>query len=183
MIRLVPLERLPFEEADMLYSLVGGSEYNMAVSCRRMGHSAVFVSVVPGNPYGARIISQCDRHGVGGGIKTVKFDGLGKVRVGQYLVEQGYGSRGDVVTYDRYNSAMSQVKKGDLDWKTLFEGAKWFHFSGITPALGPNVADVCIDACGTARSMGLTISIDLNYRGKLWSKRMPRKPCRKLSDM
>jgi len=174
MIRLMPVEHLPFEEADMLYSLVGGSEWNMAVSCKRLGHSAMFVTVVPDNPYGARIISQCDRHGVGGGIKKVPFDGLGKIRVGEYLVEQGYGSRGDVVTYDRYNSAISQVKCGDLEWKKLFEGAKWFHFSGITPALGSNVAEVCMEACETARSMGLKISIDLNYRGKLWSKEKAR---------
>ena len=85
MIRLMPIERLPFEEADMLYSLVGGSEYNMAVSCKRLGHSAIFVTVVPDNPYGARIIAQCDRHGVGGGIRKVPFDGLGRVRLGQYL--------------------------------------------------------------------------------------------------
>ncbi|MCE5249569.1 sugar kinase [bacterium] len=175
MIRLMPVEHLPFEEADMLYSLVGGSEYNMAVSCRRMGHSAVFVTVVPDNPYGARIIAQCDRHAIGGGIKKVKFDGLGRVRMGQYLVEQGYGSRGDVVTYDRYGSAISQVKKGDFDWKEIFKGAKWFHFSGITPALGANVAEVCMEACETARSMGLKISIDLNYRGKLWTKDQARK--------
>jgi 2-dehydro-3-deoxygluconokinase len=175
MIRLMPVDHLPFEEADMLYSLVGGSEYNMAVSCRRMGHSAVFVTVVPDNPYGARIKAQCDRHGVGGSIKMVKFDGIGRVRVGEYLVEQGFGSRGDVVTYDRYSSAISQVKCGDLDFKELFRGAKWFHFSGITPALGSNVADVCMEACETARAMGLKISIDLNYRGKLWTKDQARK--------
>ncbi len=174
MIRLMPVEHLPFEEADMLYSLVGGSEYNMAVSCKRLGHSAMFVTVVPDNPYGARIIAQCDRHGVGGGIRKVPFDGLGRVRLGQYLVEQGYGSRGDVVTYDRYGSAISQVKPGDLDWKTIFDGAKWFHFSGITPALGLNVTEVCKEACETARSMGINISIDLNYRGKLWSKEEAR---------
>ncbi len=175
MIRLMPVDHLPFEEADTLYSLVGGSEYNMAVSCKRMGHSAMFVTTVPDNPYGARVISQCDRHGVGGGVKTVKFDGLGRVRLGQYLVEQGYGSRGDIVTYDRYAAAISQVAKGDLDWKELFKGAKWFHFSGITPALGPNVTEVCMEACDIARSMGLKISIDLNYRGKLWSKEEARK--------
>jgi 2-dehydro-3-deoxygluconokinase len=175
MIRLMPIDHLPFEEADMLYSLVGGSEYNMAVSCRRLGHSAMFVTVVPDNPYGARIIAQCDRFGIGGGVKKVKFDGLGKVRMGQYLVEAGFGSRGDVVTYDRYGSAISQVKPGDFDWKKIFEGAKWFHFSGITPALGSKVAEVCIEACEAARSLGLKISVDLNYRGKLWTKEEARK--------
>ena len=175
MIRLMPVDHLPFEEADMLYSLVGGSEYNMAVSCRRMGHSAMFVTVVPDNPYGARIIAQCDRFGVGGGVKKVKFDGLGKVRMGQYLVEAGYGSRGDVVTYDRYGSAISQVKPGDFNWKAVFAGAKWFHFSGITPALGPKVAETCIEACEAARSLGLNISLDLNYRGKLWTRDEARK--------
>ncbi len=175
MIRLMPVDRLPFEEADLLYSLVGGSEYNMAVSCKRMGHTAQFVTVVPDNPYGARIITQCDRYGVGGGVRTIAFDGLGKTRMGQYLVEQGYGSRGDVVTYDRYGSSISQVKYGDFDWKEIFTGARWFHFSGITPALGQNVTDVCIEACEIARSMGLKISIDLNYRGKLWTKEDARK--------
>ena len=175
MIRLMPVDHLPFEEADMLYSLVGGSEYNMAVSCKRMGHSAQFVTVVPDNPYGMRIITQCSRHGIGGGVQKVKFDGLGKVRMGQYLTEQGYGSRGDVVTYDRYNAAVAQVRKGDIDWKRIFEGAKWFHFSGITPALGENVVEVCFEACEAARAAGLSVSIDLNYRGKLWSKEEARK--------
>ncbi len=174
MIRLMPPNHLPFEEADTLYSHVGGSEYNMAISCKRLGHSAMFVTSVPDNPYGARIISQCDRFGVGGGIRKVKFDGLGKIRVGQYLVEAGYGSRGDMVTYDRYGAAIAQAKKGDFDWRKLFEGAKWFHFSGITPALGPNVAEICMEACEIAREMGLQTSIDLNYRGKLWSKEQAR---------
>ena len=175
MIRLMPVDHLPFEESSMLYSLVGGSEYNMAATCKRFGHSAMLVTVVPDNPYGARIITQCDRHGIGGGVKKVKFDGLGKTRVGMYLVEQGFGSRGDVVTYDRYNASISQVKVGDFDWKSIFSGAKWFHFSGITPALGPNVAEVCTEACKVAREMGLTISIDLNYRGKLWTKEQAQK--------
>ena len=170
MIRLMPVDRTPFEEADLLYSHIGGSEYNMAASCRRLGHSAMFVSAVPDNAYGRRITTQCDRHGIGGGVMTVPFDGLGRTRVGQYLVEQGYGSRGDVVTYDRYNAAISQVKPGDFDWKQLFYGASWFHFSGITPALGPKVAETCIEACETARSLGLKISVDLNYRGKLWTR-------------
>lgn len=170
MIRLMPVDHLPFEETGLLYSHIGGSEYNMAASAKRLGHSAMYVTVVPDNAYGRRLITQCDRHGIGGGIKTVPFDGLGRVRVGQYLVEQGYGSRGDVVTYDRYGSAIAQVKPGDFDWKTLLYGAKWFHFSGITPALGPKVAEACIEACETARSMGLRISVDLNYRGKLWTK-------------
>ena len=174
MIRLMPVDHLQFEEANMLYTLVGGSEYNMAVTCDRMGHSAMFVTVVPDNPYGARIIAQCNRHNIGGGVKKVKFDGIGRTRVGQYLVEQGYGSRGDVVTYDRYSSAISQVKPGDFDWKKIFESAKWFHFSGITPALGPKVAEVCVEACETARKMGLKTSIDLNYRGKLWTKEEAR---------
>ena len=170
MIRLMPINHLPFEEADMLHSLVGGSEYNMAVTCNRFGHSAQFITVVPDNPYGARIIAQCNRHGIGGGVKKTAFDGLGKIRMGQYLTEQGYGSRGDVVTYDRFGAAISQVKKGDIDWEKTFAGAKWFHFSGITPALGPNVAEVCFEACDAARKAGLSISVDLNFRSKLWSK-------------
>ncbi len=98
----------------------------------------------------------------------------GGERVGIYFLEKGASQRGSVCIYDRAHSAVQTAAPSDFDWKSVFRGAKWFHFTGITPALGKNVTEICREACEEARAQGVKISCDLNYRGKLWSREEAR---------
>ena len=91
-------------------------------------------------------------------------------RVGIYYLEKGASQRGSVCIYDRAYSAIQLAAREDFDWDAIFEGAEWFHFTGITPALGPNLVQICVDACKAAKARGIKISCDLNYRGKLWTR-------------
>ena len=90
--------------------------------------------------------------------------------MGIYYLEKGASQRGSVCIYDRAHSAIQEASASDFDWNTIFEGADWFHFTGITPALGPNVVEICREACKAAKAKGVKISCDLNYRGKLWTR-------------
>ena len=95
-------------------------------------------------------------------------------RVGIYFNEKGASQRGSVCIYDRAHSAIQEATTADFDWEKIFDGVDWFHFTGITPALGPNVVDICREACKTAKAKGIKISCDLNYRGKLWTREQAR---------
>ena len=98
----------------------------------------------------------------------------GGERIGIYFNEKGASQRGSVCIYDRAHSAIQTADPSEFDWDAIFEGASWFHFTGITPALGPNVVQMCLEACKAAKARGITISCDLNYRGKLWTRDQAR---------
>jgi len=164
MLRLSPPGCLRFEQAHSLDVVYGGGEANVAVSLSNYGLDACFVTRVPANPIGQGAINEMRRYGV-----DTRFMVRGGERLGVYFLEKGASQRPSKVVYDRKFSAISQVQKGDFDWQAIFELAHWFHFTGITPALGDTVAEVVIEACEAARAAGLTISCDLNYRKNLWS--------------
>jgi 2-dehydro-3-deoxygluconokinase len=164
MLRLSPPGYLRFEQAHCLDVVYGGGEANVAVSLANFGLEARFVTRVPDNPIGQGAINEMRRYGVDTGFMV-----KGGERLGIYFLEKGASQRPSKVVYDRKLSAISQVRKGDFDWKVIFTDAGWFHFTGITPALGDNVAEVVLEACEAAKAAGLTISCDLNYRKNLWS--------------
>jgi 2-dehydro-3-deoxygluconokinase len=164
MMRLATPGRLRFSQAKELELTYGGGEANVAVSLAHFGVEARFVTRLPKNPFGDGAISTLR----GWGVDTSHI-ARGGDRIGIYFLETGASQRPSVVVYDRAGSAISQVGPGDFEWKAIFEGAQWFHFTGITPALGPNVAAATQEACRAAKAAGLTVSCDLNYRKKLWS--------------
>lgn len=165
MLRLTPPNHLRFVQADSFDITYGGGEANVAASLANYGEDAYFVTKVPDNPIGQSAVNHLRRYGV-----NTSYIVKGGERLGIYFNEIGASQRPSLVVYDRSHSAISEAKVGDFDWEKILEGARWFHFTGITPALGDNVADICLDAVKTARELGVTVSCDLNYRKKLWSK-------------
>ena len=162
--RLATPQRLRFSQAKELELTYGGGEANVAVSLANYGLEAAFVTKLPKNPFGDGAIQQLR----GLGVDTTQI-ARGGERIGIYFLETGASQRASVVVYDRAGSAIAGVKAGDFDWESIFEGASWFHFTGITPALGPDVAAATKEAAQAAKKMGLTVSCDLNYRKKLWT--------------
>jgi 2-dehydro-3-deoxygluconokinase len=164
MLRLSPPGYLRFEQAHSFDVVYGGGEANVAVSLANYGVDACFVTKVPANPVGRAAINEMRRYGV-----DTRFMQEGGERLGIYFLEKGASQRPSKVVYDRKLSAISQAQKKDFDWQTIFSGADWFHFTGITPALGDNVAEAVREACTAAKAAGLTVSCDLNFRKNLWS--------------
>lgn len=164
MMRLATPDRLRFSQANALELTYGGGEANVAVSLANYGAEAAFVTRLPANPFGDGAVSVLR----GLGVDTTQIQRGGE-RIGIYFLETGASQRASVVVYDRAGSAISGVKPGEFDWKAIFAGADWFHFTGITPALGPEVALATIEAARAAKEAGLTVSCDLNYRKKLWT--------------
>lgn len=164
MMRLTTPGKLRFSQATELELTFGGAEANTAVSLALFGIESQFVTRLPNNPFGDRAVTELRGLGVDTGRILRGGD-----RIGVYFLEVGASQRPSVVLYDRAGSAISQVGPGDFDWDAIFAGADWFHFTGITPALGPNVAAVTMEACQAAKAKGLSVSCDLNYRQKLWS--------------
>lgn len=175
MMRLATPDRLRFGQARELELTYGGGEANVAVSLANYGADTAFVTKLPANPFGDGAIQSL--RGLGVDTSHIKRGGE---RIGIYFLETGASQRASVVVYDRTNSAVSSVKAGAFDWKTIFEGASWFHFTGITPALGADVATATIEAAKIAREMGLTVSCDLNYRKKLWTPAQAQETMRKV---
>lgn len=163
MLRLSTERHLRFAQAKTLEACYGGGEFNVAVSLANYGIASEFVTRVPNNEIGACAVQEMRKMNVGSQHVV-----LGGERLGIYFLETGAGVRGSNVVYDRAHSAMSTLEKGTIDWKKALEGATWFHWSGITPALSENAAQACLEAIQTASELGLTISCDLNYRSKLW---------------
>ena len=165
MLRLAPEGYYRFVQAEKYGATFGGGEANVAVSLANFGVDAVFVSKVPKHEIGQACVNSLRRFGV-------DTDDIlrGGDRLGIYYLEKGASQRPSKVIYDRAGSAISQATKDEFDWEDILEGADWFHFTGITPALGSNVAEICLDAVKVARAKGITVSCDLNYRNKLWSK-------------
>lgn len=165
MIRMVPPNFERLEQATSLDVQVGGGELNVAVGASRLGLKSTWISRLPKNALG-RLLENRVRQA---GVDTSHLIWTDSGRVGLYFVEFGAAPRPSSVLYDRANSAISAIQPGEVDWEKAFQGAKWFHTSGITPALSDPAAAVTGEALLAAKRAGLTVSYDLNYRGKLWS--------------
>jgi 2-dehydro-3-deoxygluconokinase len=164
MLRLSPPDHYRFVQATSLDVIYGGGEANVAASLANYGLDAYFVTKVPAHEIGQCAINALRSLGV-----HTDYIKRGGERLGIYYCEHGASQRPSKVIYDRARSSISQVEPGEFDWEKIFEGADWFHFTGITPALGPNVAEVTCEAVKAAKSMGVKVSADLNYRKKLWT--------------
>lgn len=169
MLRLAPNGYLRFFQDDQLQATFGGGEANVAVSLANYGVDASFVSRLPAHAIGQAAVNSLRKYGV-----DVSGIVRGGERVGIYFLEKGASQRGSVCIYDRAYSAIQQAKPADFDWDAIFEGVDWFHFTGITPALGGELVEICRQACAAAKKHGVKISCDLNYRGKLWTREQAR---------
>ena len=165
MLRLAPNGYMRFFQDDQMQATFGGGEANVAVSLANYGLDSVYVTKLPQNSIGQAAVNSLRYFGV----DTTKITRGGE-RVGIYFLEKGASQRGSVCIYDRKYSAIQQANNEDFDWDAIFEGADWFHFTGITPALGNNLVEICKQACIAAKKRGVKISCDLNYRGKLWTR-------------
>ncbi len=169
MLRLAPLGYYRFVQADTLGATFGGGEANVAVSLANYGMDAAFVTKLPKHEIGQAAVNSLRKYGVDTSLITRGGD-----RVGIYYLEKGASQRASKCIYDRAHSAIAEATSADFDWDKIFEGADWFHFTGITPALGANVAELCKEACKAAKAHGVKVSCDLNYRGKLWTRAQAR---------
>ena len=175
MLRLQPNNYERFVQASQVEFSFGGGEANVAVSLANYGMDTAFVTKLPAHAIGQAAVNSLRRYGVDTSMIVRGGD-----RIGIYFNEKGASQRGSVCIYDRANSAIAKADATDFDWDNIFDGADWFHFTGITPALGQNVADICLDACKAAKDRGIKISCDLNYRGKLWTRAQARETMTKL---
>ena len=169
MLRLAPNGYYRFFQNDQMQATFGGGEANVAVSLANYGMEASFVTKLPKHAIGQAAIDSLRAFGV-----DTKDIVRGGDRVGIYYLEKGASQRGSVCIYDRAYSAIQMADPADFDWDAIFEGADWFHFTGITPALGENLVEICKQACKAAKAKGVKISCDLNYRGKLWTRDQAR---------
>jgi 2-dehydro-3-deoxygluconokinase len=165
MLRLAPEGYGRFVQAPSFGASYGGGEANVAVSLANFGLHAVFVTRLPKHEIGQAAVNSLRQFGVDTS-RIVR----GGDRVGIYFLEKGASQRPSKVIYDRAGSALAAASPGDFDWQRIFQGARWFHFTGITPALGDNVAALTLEACKAAKDGGLTVSCDLNYRKNLWTR-------------
>jgi 2-dehydro-3-deoxygluconokinase len=165
MLRLAPEGYYRFIQADKFNAVYGGGEANVAVSLANFGLDVKYVTKLPGNDIGQAAVNSLRRFGIDTGSIA-----RGGQRVGIYFLEKGASQRASKVIYDRAHSSIAMAAQGDFNWEEIFDGSEWFHFTGITPALGDNVSDICLNACRTAKKLGLTVSCDLNYRKNLWTR-------------
>lgn len=163
MLRLATPGYLRFTQAGEFTATFGGGEANVAVSLANYGIPTDFVTRLPENDIAKACVMDLRKYGVG--TSNIIYGGD---RVGIYFLETGAVARASKVVYDRANSAVSEIKPGMVDWEKVFEGAQWFHWTGITPALSQGAADACLEAIRVANKMGITVSCDLNYRKNLW---------------
>lgn len=177
MMRLSPPGYARFIQTDRFDAIYGGAEANVAISLANYGKDVSFVTRLPQNAIGDAAINSLRRYGVDTSLIVRGGD-----RVGIYFAEKGSGPRGSAVIYDRAGSAIQTATRSDFNWDAIFDGAIWFHFTGITAALGPNMAEICLDACIAARDRGVKISCDLNYRKMLWTKGAAGKTMGKLCE-
>lgn len=165
MLRLAPEGYQRFVQADTFGATFGGGEANVCVSLANYGFQAVFVSRLPSHEIGQAAVNALRKYGV-----DTSCIARGGDRVGIYYLEKGASQRPSKVIYDRAGSALFNASAKDFCWQEIFDGADWFHFTGITPALNDTIADLCLSACKAAKEANVTVSCDLNYRGKLWSR-------------
>lgn len=169
MLRLQPYNYERFVQCDHVQYTFGGGEANLAVSLANYGMDVAYVTKLPTHAIGQSAVNSLRRYGVDTS-KIVR----GGDRIGIYFNEKGASQRGSVCIYDRANSAIAKALPSDFCWDDIFEGAEWFHFTGITPALGGNLVQICKEACQAAKAHGMKVSCDLNYRGKLWTREQAR---------
>jgi len=163
MLRLSPPNFKRFTQARNMDIIYGGGEANVAVSLANFGIPVDYVTKLPNNDLGDACIQFLRQFGV----NTKKII-RGGDRLGIYFLEIGSSVRPSKVIYDRTHSAISEANLSDFNWDSIFDGVQWFHWTGITPAISQNLADICLEAIKVARQKGITISCDLNYRSKLW---------------
>ena len=177
MLRLQPENHLRFVQADRFESTFGGAEANVAVSLAHFGEHAVFVTKLPEPEIGQMAVNALRKYGVD--VSEIRRGGS---RVGIYYCEKGASQRPSKVIYDRAHSAFADSDPSEYDWDRILEGASWLHVTGITPALSDACAEITLQACKAAKAKGLTVSTDLNYRKKLWTReqagRVMREVCR-----
>ena len=165
MLRLAPVGYYRFFQNDQMVATFGGGEANVAISLANYGLDSVFVTKLPAHAIGQGAIDSLRYFGVDTS-KVVR----GGDRIGIYYLEKGASQRGSVCIYDRAHSSISEATIADFNWDEIFDGADWFHFTGITPALGKNVMEICKEALKAAKARGIKVSCDLNYRSKLWTR-------------
>ncbi|MCB2100987.1 MAG: sugar kinase [Rhodobacterales bacterium] len=163
MLRLKTPGHERFFQSPAFEATFGGGEANVAVSLANYGQDAAFVTVLPDNALGDACLAEVRRFGV-----DTSLIRRGPGRMGVYYLETGANQRPSKVVYDRAHSAIAEALPGDIDWTTVFEGATWFHISGITPAISKGAADLSLESVQAARAAGVTVSCDFNFRGKLW---------------
>ena len=164
MLRLTPPGNSRFVQCDSLCLEFGGGEANVALSVANYGHDAYFVTKLPKHEIGQATVNFLRRYGV-----HTDYIARGGDRVGIYFQETGSAMRASKVIYDRAHSAISEAEPSDFDFDKIFEGADWFHWTGITPAVSDKAAELVKLACEAAHRHGVTISCDLNFRKKLWT--------------
>ena len=164
MMRLNPRGNERFLQAESFEASYAGGEANVATSLANYGMNASFVTKVPAHEIGQCALNALRRYGV-----STDDCARGGARLGLYFVEKGASQRPSKVIYDRAGSAIALAQPEDFDWDTIFEGADWFHWTGITPALGGKLPEICLVACQAAKAKGITVSCDLNFRKKLWT--------------
>ena len=169
MLRLAPNGYYRFFQNDQMQATFGSGEANVAVSLANYGIDSVYVTKLPCHAIGQAAVDSLRYFGV----DTSRIVRGGE-RVGVYYLEKGASQRGSVCIYDRAHSAIADASPDDFDWDTIFADADWFHFTGITPALGGHLVEICKAACIAAKAHGVKVSCDLNYRGKLWTREAAR---------
>lgn len=165
MLRLAPHGYYRFVQTHDWEATFGGGEANVSVSLANFGINTQFVTKLPEHEIGQCALNALRRYGV-----DTSHIVRGGTRLGVYYLEKGASQRPSKVIYDRVHSAIAEANAADFNWKEILAGASWFHFTGITPALGGALPAICLEACRTAKELGVTVSCDLNYRKKLWSK-------------
>ena len=163
MLRLSTPGHLRFCQSDTYAATFGGGEANVAVSLANFGLETEFITRLPKNDIANACLMELRKHGVG--TRHILYGGD---RLGIYFLETGAVARASKVVYDRAHSAISEIEPGMIDWKTVFNGASWFHWTGITPAISQGAAEVCLEAIKAANELGITVSCDLNFRKNLW---------------
>ncbi len=170
MLRLAPNGYYRFFQDDQMQATFGGGEANVAVSLANFGMESRYVTKLPAHAIGQAAVNSLKYFGV-----DTDYIARGGERVGIYYLEKGASQRGSVCIYDRAHSSIQTASKDDFDWDKIFEGADWFHFTGITPALGGDMVEICKEACIKAKEHNVKVSCDLNYRGKLWTREQANK--------
>lgn len=165
MLRLSTPGHSRFIQADSFDVVYGGGEANVAVSCANYGHQAYYVTKLPEHEIGQAAVNALRKYGV-----RTDYIARGGERVGIYYLESGSAMRPSKVIYDRAHSAIAEALPEDFDFDAVMEGADWFHWSGITPAISDKAAELTRLACEAAKRHGVTVSVDLNFRKKLWTK-------------
>jgi 2-dehydro-3-deoxygluconokinase len=175
MLRLSPENNNRFTQSHEFEAVYGGGEANTAVSLSNFGIDCSYVTKLPAHMIGQSAVNSLRQHGV-----DISKIVRGGDQIGIYFLEKKTSQRPSNVIYNRSGSAIALATEDDFDWNKIFDGATWFHFSGITPAISDNMAAICLSACKAAKENGLTISCDLNYRSKLWTS---EKACKVMTDI